>query len=58
MKAFPSESPSAHNNKLGSLRLRHAETNEIVLIPTPSKDPNDPLNWYDPLRLLTDLFGL
>lgn len=30
---------------LGSLRLRHHETNEIILIPTPSNDPNDPLNW-------------
>lgn len=30
---------------LGSLRLRHHETNEIILIPTPSDDPNDPLNW-------------
>ncbi|CAI7569830.1 unnamed protein product [Penicillium palitans] len=32
-------------NTLGSLRLRHHETNEIILIPTPSRDPNDPLNW-------------
>ncbi|KAH7039033.1 major facilitator superfamily domain-containing protein [Macrophomina phaseolina] len=30
---------------LGSLRLRNHETNEIILIPTPSDDPNDPLNW-------------
>ncbi|EON97942.1 putative mfs transporter protein [Phaeoacremonium minimum UCRPA7] len=30
---------------LGNVRLRHKETNEIILIPTPSKDPNDPLNW-------------
>lgn len=30
---------------LGHLRLRHVETNEIILIPTPSNDPNDPLNW-------------
>lgn len=30
---------------LGHLRLRHIETNEILLIPTPSRDPNDPLNW-------------
>lgn len=30
---------------LGTVRLRHHETNEIILIPTPSKDPNDPLNW-------------
>ena len=31
---------------LGNLRLRHFETNDVILIPTPSKDPNDPLNWY------------
>ncbi|OHE99531.1 hypothetical protein CORC01_05109 [Colletotrichum orchidophilum] len=30
---------------LGNVRLRHPETNEIILIPTPSADPNDPLNW-------------
>lgn len=30
---------------LGNVRLRDRETDEIILIPTPSKDPNDPLNW-------------
>ncbi|KAH8676282.1 MFS transporter [Xylariales sp. PMI_506] len=30
---------------LGTVRLRDEETNEIILIPTPSNDPNDPLNW-------------
>ncbi len=30
---------------LGSLRHRHEHTGEIILIPTPSNDPNDPLNW-------------
>lgn len=30
---------------LGHLRLRDAQTNEIILVPTPSADPNDPLNW-------------
>ncbi|ROW16299.1 hypothetical protein VPNG_01893 [Cytospora leucostoma] len=30
---------------LGNVRLRHHETNEIILVPTPSNDPNDPLNW-------------
>ncbi|KAH6853726.1 major facilitator superfamily domain-containing protein [Chaetomium sp. MPI-CAGE-AT-0009] len=30
---------------LGNVRLRDPETNEIILIPTPSSDPNDPLNW-------------
>lgn len=33
------------NTTFGSLRLRNAATNEIILIPTPSNDPNDPLNW-------------
>lgn len=34
-----------HVNTLGSIRLRHADTNELVLVPQPSSDPNDPLNW-------------
>jgi hypothetical protein len=33
---------------LGSVRLRHHETNQVILIPTPTNDPNDPLNWYIP----------
>ncbi|KAK8212282.1 major facilitator superfamily domain-containing protein [Phyllosticta capitalensis] len=32
-------------NTLGSLRLRHEDTNDVILIPTPSSDPKDPLNW-------------
>jgi hypothetical protein len=39
-------SHDAQNNNLGGLRLRNEETNEIILIPTPTNDPNDPLNWY------------
>jgi hypothetical protein len=35
----------AQMNTLGTVRLRHIETNDIILIPTPSSDPNDPLNW-------------
>lgn len=31
---------------LGSVKLRHEDNKEIILIPTPSDDPNDPLNWY------------
>jgi hypothetical protein len=31
---------------LGSVRHRHEDTNEIILIPQPSTDPNDPLNWW------------
>ncbi|KAL7818083.1 major facilitator superfamily domain-containing protein [Trichoderma aethiopicum] len=30
---------------LGNLRLVHPETNAVILVPTPSSDPNDPLNW-------------
>lgn len=30
---------------LGTVRLRNATTKEIVLVPTPANDPNDPLNW-------------
>lgn len=35
-----------HGVTLGTVRLRHATTNEIILVPKPSDDPNDPLNWY------------
>lgn len=31
---------------LGNLRLIDQETNAVILVPTPSSDPNDPLNWY------------
>ena len=31
---------------LGNVRLRQHDTNEIILIPTPSNDPSDPLNWW------------
>ncbi|KAG5748838.1 hypothetical protein H9Q70_008517 [Fusarium xylarioides] len=40
----------ARNDQLGGLRLRNEETNEIILIPTPTNDPNDPLNWSKPYR--------
>ena len=36
--------PSKHIATLGHVRSRHQDTNEIILIPTPSSDPNDPLN--------------
>lgn len=42
------EDPKAEHVRqrtLGNVRLRHHETNEIILIPAPSNDPNDPLNW-------------
>jgi hypothetical protein len=31
---------------LGHVRLRHIDTQEIILVPTPSSDPKDPLNWF------------
>lgn len=37
-------------NTLGSLRLRHVDSNQIILIPTPTDDPNDPLNWSKAYR--------
>lgn len=46
---------------LGTIRLHDEGTGEIVLIPQPSDDPNDPLNWYvtwSPNNLLYSLtFG-
>ena len=30
---------------LGSVTLHRQGTKEVILIPTPSDDPNDPLNW-------------
>ncbi|KAI0456551.1 major facilitator superfamily domain-containing protein [Xylaria acuta] len=30
---------------LGNVRLRDHHTNEVILIPRPSNDPNDPLRW-------------
>jgi hypothetical protein len=35
----------SRTRSLGTVRLRHHQTNEIILIPTPSNNPNDPLNW-------------
>lgn len=40
------EKPIKRLVTLGSVRHRHEHTNEIILVPTPSSDPNDPLNWY------------
>lgn len=40
------ETTTRQENTLGELRLRHEETNDIILIPTPTDDPNDPLNWF------------
>ncbi|OBT66823.1 hypothetical protein VE03_04074 [Pseudogymnoascus sp. 23342-1-I1] len=40
-----SKEPLTKIHTLGSVRQRHEHTDEIILIPTPSRDPNDPLNW-------------
>ncbi len=48
MSSTPSDMPIEHAAKketLGNVQLRHHETQEIILVPTPSDDPNDPLNW-------------
>lgn len=40
------EKPVKRVVTLGTIRHRHEHTKEIILVPTPSTDPNDPLNWY------------
>ncbi|PYH92412.1 MFS transporter [Aspergillus ellipticus CBS 707.79] len=40
----------AHHN-LGHIRLRHQETNEVILVPTPSRHPDDPLRWSTPYKV-------
>ncbi|KAJ5912133.1 uncharacterized protein N7473_001436 [Penicillium subrubescens] len=44
---------NAQVKTLGRLRLRDAETNEVILVPTPSLDPKDPLNWPRWFKLYT-----
>lgn len=39
------EKEKTRKRTLGNLRLVHPETNAVILVPTPSSDPNDPLNW-------------
>jgi len=43
--------PLKHIATLGHVRSRHLDTNEIILIPTPSSDPNDPLNWSQSYKI-------
>jgi hypothetical protein len=38
----PKDAKKMHN--LGSLRLRHVDSNQIILVPTPTADPNGPLS--------------
>ncbi|KAL2824343.1 major facilitator superfamily domain-containing protein [Aspergillus pseudoustus] len=51
VRADPKDCKPEHVNTLGSIQLRHPVTNEIILIPTPSNDPNDPLNWSRGYRI-------
>lgn len=41
---------------LGNVRLRHQVDDAVILVPTPSSDPNDPLNWFvvssSPIRFI------
>lgn len=53
LKAANQEALRHQVGTLGHLRLRHAETNEIILIPQPSSDPSDPLNWPRPFKYYT-----
>lgn len=48
-----SNKPKKQASTLGHVRLRDSATNEIILVPTPSSDPKDPLNWFalSPSRL-------
>ena len=39
----------AVEEKLGRVQLR-TESGEIILVPKPSSDPNDPLNWSQPFK--------
>ncbi|KAH0145375.1 hypothetical protein KCU67_g12662, partial [Aureobasidium melanogenum] len=37
----------------GELNVKHSEGHcDIVLVPTPSEDPEDPLNWTKKRKLL------
>lgn len=39
----------------GTLRVKHAsgDQNDVVLVPAPSDDPDDPLNWSAKRKLLS-----
>ncbi|KAJ5097126.1 hypothetical protein N7456_007847 [Penicillium angulare] len=44
-------------NTLGSVQLRNPITNDVILVPTPSNDPNDPLNWSRGYRIYIALIS-
>jgi hypothetical protein len=37
------------------LHTRHANGGDIVLVPTPSYDPDDPLNWLPRKKILSSI---
>lgn len=37
------------------LATKHANHGDIVLVPTPSNDPNDPLNWSPRRKALSTI---
>lgn len=36
-----------------TIHARHAADKEIVLVPTPSDDPDDPLNWSPRRKIMS-----
>ncbi|KAI0430238.1 major facilitator superfamily domain-containing protein [Xylaria sp. FL1042] len=42
---YGSQTGERKREALGNVRLRDHHTNEVILIPKPSSDPNDPLQW-------------
>ncbi|KAH9213551.1 MFS transporter [Leptodontidium sp. 2 PMI_412] len=45
----PRDGNGVVEEKLGRVQLR-TESGEIILVPKPSTDPNDPLNWSQPFK--------
>jgi hypothetical protein len=39
------EAATTYLEDIEGVQLRNLHINEIILIPVPSNDPNDPLNW-------------
>jgi hypothetical protein len=38
-----------------TMHTRHAGGGDIVLVPTPSSDPDDPLNWSPKRKLMSSI---
>ncbi|KAK4235274.1 major facilitator superfamily domain-containing protein, partial [Achaetomium macrosporum] len=50
-EATESDTHALRRETLGNVRLRHDETIDIILVPTPTGNPNDPLTWSKAYRL-------